>query len=86
MTTWQVQTAKQRFSEVVRAAEAGDPQFITKHGRPVAVLVDIDEYQRTHRERPSFTSFLLAGIDAEGLEIPARLIDPERNPDLFESE
>ncbi|GAB1688829.1 type II toxin-antitoxin system Phd/YefM family antitoxin [Krasilnikovia sp. M28-CT-15] len=30
---WRVQDAKQRFSEVVRAAESGEPQVVTRHGR-----------------------------------------------------
>lgn len=41
MATWQVQSAKQRFSEVIRAAEAGEPQHITRHGERVAVIIDI---------------------------------------------
>ncbi|MGC4154011.1 MAG: type II toxin-antitoxin system Phd/YefM family antitoxin [Propionicimonas sp.] len=44
MATWRLQSAKQRFSEVVRAAQAGEPQFITRHGQPVAVVVDIMDY------------------------------------------
>jgi prevent-host-death family protein len=44
--TWQVQEAKQRFSEVVRAAEAGEPQIVTKHGREVVVILDFSEYRR----------------------------------------
>ncbi|HIY65196.1 MAG TPA: type II toxin-antitoxin system prevent-host-death family antitoxin [Candidatus Agrococcus pullicola] len=28
---------------MLRAAESGEPQFITMHGTPVAVLVDIDD-------------------------------------------
>ncbi|RZU51484.1 prevent-host-death family protein [Krasilnikovia cinnamomea] len=43
---WQVQEAKQRFSEVVRAAEAGEPQVVTRHGHEVAVVIDIGEYRR----------------------------------------
>lgn len=88
MTTWQVQTAKQRFSEVVRAAESGEPQFITKHGKTVAVVVDIEDYRRTHESEPAFGQFLLAlseiGLE-EGLDpyLPSREVDPERLLDLF---
>jgi prevent-host-death family protein len=55
---WQVQEAKQRFSEVVRAAEAGEPQIVTKHGEEVAVVIDIAEYRRLRGERMSFMDFL----------------------------
>lgn len=83
MTTWQVQSAKQRFSEVVRAAQAGQPQFITKHGEPVAVLLDIEEYRRTHTVRPSLAQFLRAAPDLSGLELPARTADGDRARGLF---
>jgi prevent-host-death family protein len=57
---WQVQEAKQRFSEVLRAAESGEPQIVTKHGEEVAVLIDIAEYRRLRGEQLSFMSYLRA--------------------------
>jgi len=48
MAQWQLQTAKQRFSEVIRAVEAGEPQFITKNGKEVAAVVNINDYRSTH--------------------------------------
>ncbi|MBK7820132.1 MAG: type II toxin-antitoxin system Phd/YefM family antitoxin [Tessaracoccus sp.] len=89
--TWQVQTAKQRFSEVLRAVQAGEPQFITKHGEPVAVIVSIDDYRKTHSERQPFTEFLIESLRdldlPEGLlEIPPRTIDRDRTLDLFGSD
>lgn len=58
---WQVQEAKQRFSEVIRAAEAGEPQIVTKHGEEVAVVIDIMEYRRLRGESLSFMDYLRAG-------------------------
>jgi len=55
---WQVQEAKQRFSEVIRAAEAGEPQIVTKHGEEVAVVIDIAEYRRL-RGGASLMEYLL---------------------------
>ena len=55
---WPLQDAKQRFSEVVRAAEKA-PQIITRHGKEVAVVLDIEEYRRDHR--PGLIDFLLSG-------------------------
>jgi prevent-host-death family protein len=43
---WQIQEAKQRFSEVIRAVASEGPQIITRHGEDVAVIVDIAEYRR----------------------------------------
>ena len=57
---WQVQEAKQRFSEVLRAAEAGEPQIVTKHGEEVAVVIDIAEYRRLRGESVSLMDYLRA--------------------------
>jgi prevent-host-death family protein len=58
---WQVQDAKQRFSEVLRAAESGEPQIVTKHGEEVAVLIDIAEYRRLRGETVGFMQYLQSG-------------------------
>jgi len=57
---WQVQEAKQRFSEVLRAAEAGEPQIVTKHGEEVAVVIDIAEYRRLRGEQVELMEYLRA--------------------------
>lgn len=57
---WQVQEAKQRFSEVLRAAESGEPQIVTKHGEEVAVVIDIAEYRRLRGESVGFMEYLRA--------------------------
>lgn len=43
---WQVQEAKQRFSELLRRVTSDGPQYVTKHGKDVAVVIDIEEYHR----------------------------------------
>ena len=55
---WQVQEAKQRFSEVLRALEHG-PQTITRHGEEVAVILDIAEYRKLVERRGSFVEHLM---------------------------
>jgi prevent-host-death family protein len=57
---WQVQEAKQRFSEVLRAAESGEPQILAKHGAEVAVVIDITEYRRLCGESMTFMEYLRA--------------------------
>jgi prevent-host-death family protein len=44
-STWQLQEAKNRFSEVVELARTKGAQTITKHGKPVAVVVEIGAYR-----------------------------------------
>jgi len=55
---WQVQEAKQRFSEVLRAVANEGPQTITRHGEEVAVVIDINEYRRL--TGPSFVEHIMA--------------------------
>ncbi len=67
---WQIQQAKQRFSELIRSVQADGPQFVTKHGEEIAVVIDIGEYHRLHQAhepRKTFKSWLLNGpvIDDE---------------------
>jgi prevent-host-death family protein len=79
---WQVQEAKQRFSEVLRAAESGEPQIVTRHGEEVAVVIDIAEYRRLRGESMTFMEYLRAepSVD-EDFEIE-RARDLPRSVDL----
>lgn len=58
--TWQVQEAKQRFSEMLRAVETEGAQTITKHGEDVAVVIDVAEYRRLTGAKKSFVDHLLS--------------------------
>ncbi|MCX6970709.1 MAG: type II toxin-antitoxin system prevent-host-death family antitoxin [Verrucomicrobia bacterium] len=48
MTTYQLQTAKQRFSAVAGNAAKGIPQLVTKHGKPFVVIVSAADWCRDH--------------------------------------
>jgi prevent-host-death family protein len=56
---WQVQEAKQRFSEVLRAAESEGTQFVTRHGDEVVAVVPIQEYRRRRGTTDDFVQHLL---------------------------
>ena len=43
---WQLQTAKNRFSEVVNRAITDGAQTITRHGKPVVVVMSQEEFRR----------------------------------------
>ena len=78
---WAVQDAKNRFSEVVDAAQSA-PQTVTKHGRPAVVVLAAEEYERLrkleHLEAPTFAELLLAMPDGEAFErIDGRVRDSE---------
>jgi len=58
---WQIQDAKQRFSEMIRAVTNEGPQVITRHGEDVAVVVDISDYRRLTRPAVDLAGLLLGG-------------------------
>ena len=58
MQTWQMQTAKARFSDLVRSAKQDGPQDITVHGRSVAVVVSRELFDRLSGNAQSLVSFM----------------------------
>jgi antitoxin Phd len=44
--SWQLQTAKARFSELFRRARSEGPQVITRQGKDAVVMLSDDEYQQ----------------------------------------
>ncbi|MCY3817034.1 MAG: type II toxin-antitoxin system Phd/YefM family antitoxin [Gammaproteobacteria bacterium] len=83
MVEWPLQDAKNRFSAVVNAALSGNPQQVTRRGKPAVVVLAVDEYERLcHMEKaaaPSFADLLLAipqdGEKFDRLRLPARSLD-----------
>lgn len=79
---WQVQDAKQRFSELVRRALDDGPQVVTRHGREVVVVLSAAEYHRLTQPLIPFERFLLeegpdlTDLDLEREDAPTREVDP----------
>ena len=46
---WTLQDAKARFSAVVDAALAGEPQEVTRRGKPAVVVVGAEDWARMTR-------------------------------------
>lgn len=80
-TRWQVQEAKQRFSELLRRVESEGAQYVTRHGRDLAVVVGIDEYRRLTGKGTGFKDHLLAMPKGDDLVIE-RSADEGRAVDL----
>lgn len=59
MQTWQIQQAKTHLSALVRAT-ATAPQYITWHGRSVAVVLSPQEYDRLSTVGHSLVEFMRA--------------------------
>ena len=83
MAEWPLQDAKNRFSAVVDAAVAGEPQRVTRRGKPAVVVLATEEYERLRRlersKAPSFADLLLAipqdDEEFERLRLPVRTVE-----------
>lgn len=75
---WQVQEAKNRFSEVIECALHEGPQTVTRHGRPVVRVVAVAEGTAgaASASDDGFVEFLLAAPQIDG-----GLPQMPRNPD-----
>lgn len=59
MSHWQLQEAKQRFSEVVRRALDEGAQVVTRNGEEVVAVVPIDAWRASQRAPGDFDRMLL---------------------------
>ncbi len=57
MENWQIQKAKNHFSDLVRKAQHEGPQTITRHGKPEAVLLSMKEYRNLMKKQETLTEF-----------------------------
>ena len=80
---WPLQDAKNKFSELVNAALAGEPQRVTRRGQPAVVVLAVEEYERLRRmdrsQAPTLGDLLLEipqdDKEFERLSIAARPLD-----------
>ena len=83
MSEWSLQDAKNRFSAVVDAALAGEPQRVTRRGKPAVMVVAVEEFERLRRlekaRAPTFADLLLSipqdGGEFERIRLPSRPVD-----------
>jgi prevent-host-death family protein len=68
---WQLQDAKNRFSEVVKAAETKGPQVITVRGKETAVVVSMSAFRKMAEKNQSLSEFL-RNSPLKGLELSLR--------------
>jgi prevent-host-death family protein len=74
--SWQLQSAKARFSEVFRRARSEGPQRITRQGKEAVVMVAEEQFERLagkSRQPKSLVEFLRNS--------PLRGVNLERDPD-----
>ncbi len=58
---WQLQVAKNRFSEVVKRARSEGPQTVTLRGERAAVILSPEDYDKLASRAPSLVAHLLSG-------------------------
>jgi antitoxin Phd len=80
--SWQLQDAKNRFSEVVEEARRSGPQFITRRGADAAVVVSSDDWARLTRRRSSLIEVLRRAPRIPGGLVITRSTDTGRDVDL----
>jgi prevent-host-death family protein len=51
---YSVAEARNRLPTLIREVEKGKPAEITRRGRPVAVVLSFERYERLHASRPGF--------------------------------
>jgi prevent-host-death family protein len=69
MSSWQLQEAKTRLSEVIGNAESHGPQIITRHGAERAVVLSILDYRALTAHKPDLRAYLLAGPKVDSFDI-----------------
>ena len=54
---WQLQEAKNRFSELVKKAHKEGPQIVTKFGKKSVVVLSVTDYKKFNRHKEDILSF-----------------------------
>jgi prevent-host-death family protein len=80
--TWQVQEAKNHFSEVIKQT-AFAPQSITLRGKPVAVVISMTRYRQLVKPKKKIIDILrCAPVELDCLELPKRNVERTREISL----
>jgi antitoxin Phd len=80
MSSWPVQDAKARFSEMLDTCLHQGPQTISKRGIDAAVLVPIEQWRRLQASRPTLKQLLLSPEPRGDIPVPARGRRRRRTP------
>ncbi|MBS1828326.1 MAG: type II toxin-antitoxin system Phd/YefM family antitoxin [Acidobacteria bacterium] len=56
---WPLADAKNKLSELIDLALSSGPQFISRRGHDVVVVLSISHYEQLSAQRKPFTDFLL---------------------------
>ena len=79
---WQLQKAKNSFSELVNEALMHGPQIITRHGEETAVLMSMVDYKKKTQGRKSLMSILRRFPKEIPLDLTRNKSNKSRDVDL----
>lgn len=79
---WQLQEAKNCFSEVVNQAIVNGPQIITRHGEETAVVMSMSDYQKKMKPGKSLHKILRSFPQGEALDLSRHASTKSRDVDL----
>lgn len=55
---WQLQEAKNKFSNLVERAQQEGPQVVTRHGKEAVIVLSVDDYKRITKPKDNLFGFL----------------------------
>ena len=88
MAEWPIQEAKSKFSALVNAALAGEPQRITRRGEPAVVVIAVEEYERLCQAEkagaPDFIEPPPQAPDDSAFHVPVRPENKTGVPDFID--
>lgn len=67
-----IANAKNKLPAIIHSVETGQAVKLTRHGRPVAVLMSIKDYQRFNRKKEGYWSALNSwrkNVEKEGIAV-----------------
>lgn len=66
--TWALQDAKNKFSSVANIASNGEPQLVTRHGKPLVVVISYGLYRdkiQPRRKKNIVEAFMKCPVDVD---------------------
>jgi prevent-host-death family protein len=67
--TWQIQEARDKFSEIIEQAIQEGPQVVTRRGKETAVVLSYEDYRRLALSQKKLSAFFrespLVGVELD---------------------
>ena len=80
--TWQLQEAKNKFSQLVEKAQNEGPQYVTRHGKESVVVLSVKDYKKIVKPESTLVQFIQSSpLSKVSINI-ARDKSPDRDIEL----